>query len=392
MTEVAPPTRKINNIRAEIAAGNVPRGMALLDALLIDYPEWLEGHKQLCALRHISGEAGDFTASYARACAARPQCRALWLAWFYTIAQIRDWEAALAIVRDGEAQCGTGIGFVLAKLYVVVESGDDATAAHYFKQTEKFTDLGLEMCRARFGLRTGQYVWAEAAASRMLQMNPEKAWPYLSLAWRLQGDARADWLDDPARTIKAYDLDFAAGELAALAAYLRTLHTAKAPHIDQSVRGGTQTDRPLFHDTSPLIVTLREKIEGAVRRYVEELPPRDAAHPLLGVTRTQPIKFAGSWSVRLTGDGFHVAHVHPDGWISSAFYVALPAPEDMGVPPAGWISFGAPPPSLGLDLQPYCRIEPKPGRLVLFPSTMWHATEPFEAGERLVVAFDVARP
>ena len=37
-------------------------------------------------------------------------------------------------------------------------------------------------------------------------------------------------------------------------------------------------------------------------------------------------------------------------------------------------------------------IEPKPGRLVLFPSTMWHGTEPFAAGERLTVAFDVARP
>jgi hypothetical protein len=29
---------------------------------------------------------------------------------------------------------------------------------------------------------------------------------------------------------------------------------------------------------------------------------------------------------------------------------------------------------------------------VLFPSTMWHATVPFEEGERLVVAFDVRPP
>ncbi|HYD23379.1 MAG TPA: putative 2OG-Fe(II) oxygenase [Croceibacterium sp.] len=37
-------------------------------------------------------------------------------------------------------------------------------------------------------------------------------------------------------------------------------------------------------------------------------------------------------------------------------------------------------------------IEPRPGRLVLFPSAMWHGTRPFPAGERLTVAFDVARP
>ena len=37
-------------------------------------------------------------------------------------------------------------------------------------------------------------------------------------------------------------------------------------------------------------------------------------------------------------------------------------------------------------------VEPRPGRLVLFPSWMWHGTVPFGAGERLTVAFDVAPP
>jgi hypothetical protein len=37
-------------------------------------------------------------------------------------------------------------------------------------------------------------------------------------------------------------------------------------------------------------------------------------------------------------------------------------------------------------------VEPRPGRLALFPSTMWHATMPFDDGERLVLAFDVRVP
>jgi hypothetical protein len=37
-------------------------------------------------------------------------------------------------------------------------------------------------------------------------------------------------------------------------------------------------------------------------------------------------------------------------------------------------------------------VEPKPGRLALFPSTMWHGTRKFPAGERMTVAFDVAMP
>ena len=101
------------------------------------------------------------------------------------------------------------------------------------------------------------------------------------------------------------------------------------------------------------------------------------------------MRFAGSWSVRLAGAGFHSNHIHPAGWISSAFYVTLPA-MDRGH--EGWLKLGEPQAELGLDLAPFRHIEPKPGRLVLFPSTMWHGTEPFAAGERLTVAFDVARP
>ena len=61
-------------------------------------------------------------------------------------------------------------------------------------------------------------------------------------------------------------------------------------------------------------------------------------------------------------------------------------------PPAsteGWLALGEPPTSLGLDVEPYRLIEPRPGRLALFPSYTWHGTRPFTAGERLTVAFDV---
>jgi predicted 2-oxoglutarate/Fe(II)-dependent dioxygenase YbiX len=44
---------------------------------------------------------------------------------------------------------------------------------------------------------------------------------------------------------------------------------------------------------------------------------------------------------------------------------------------------------LKLDLPSYAQIEPVPGRLVLFPATLWHGTTPFDRGERLTVAFDV---
>lgn len=103
-------------------------------------------------------------------------------------------------------------------------------------------------------------------------------------------------------------------------------------------------------------------------------------------------RFSGSWSVRLGGGGHHANHVHPQGWISSALYVALPPKNAGDAPDAGWLTLGEPQAALGLALPPSRMVEPVPGRLILFPSWLWHGTRPFGEGERLTVAFDVAPP
>jgi hypothetical protein len=214
-------------------------------------------------------------------------------------------------------------------------------------------------------------------------------WPYVATAWRLTGDSRWHWLEGDERLVGIYDLGAAIPSLDALAKRLRSLHLATGQPFDQSVRGGTQTDGPLFSRIEPEIRALRAAIVAAVERHIAQLPPPEKSHPTR-LRRTGPVRFAGSWSVRLPGAGFHSNHIHPAGWLSSAFYVALP--EAMGAGDEGWLTLGAPQAELGLALAPFRKIEPRPGRLVLFPSTMWHGTIPFAAGERLTVAFDVARP
>jgi hypothetical protein len=189
-----------------------------------------------------------------------------------------------------------------------------------------------------------------------------------------------------------YDLAAEIGDLSLLAAHLRSLHFAKAAPLDQSVRGGTQTDgNLLLRDEAPLD-RLRKAVMRAVDRYVAQLPPARAGHPTL-LAHREPLRIGGSWSVRLQGQGHHADHVHSQGWLSSAFYVALPASMAApGKPEAdGWLSLGEAR-DLVPDLPPLAMIEPKPGRLVLFPSVMWHGTRPFTEGERLTVALDVAKP
>jgi uncharacterized protein (TIGR02466 family) len=100
-------------------------------------------------------------------------------------------------------------------------------------------------------------------------------------------------------------------------------------------------------------------------------------------------RLKGGWSVKLEPDGFHADHLHPEGWLSSAFYVELPQTigEDSK---QGWIKFGQPgaPTRPALEAEHFVR--PEPGRLVLFPSYMWHGTIPFSGTQtRLTMAFDV---
>ena len=193
--------------------------------------------------------------------------------------------------------------------------------------------------------------------------------------------------------VGVYDLGDRLGDLEGLADHLRQLHMAKGAPLDQSVRGGTQTDGNLLLRDEPRIEQLRSIILETVTEYIAQLPPPDDGHPFLLAHRV-PIRIAGSWSVRLVDKGFHADHVHSQGWISSALYVSLPdmageanRPHDHD----GWLGLGESR-DLVPELAPLRLVEPRPGRLVLFPSTMWHGTRPFAAGERLTVAFDIARP
>ena len=93
--------------------------------------------------------------------------------------------------------------------------------------------------------------------------------------------------------------------------------------------------------------------------------------------------------------GFHTDHVHPHGWVSSAYYVAVPSGVAEHPGHEGWLQFGRsdlPLPGTDRDTLVQRRVAPQPGRLVLFPSMLWHGTVPFDAGERLTVAFDIALP
>jgi hypothetical protein len=143
----------------------------------------------------------------------------------------------------------------------------------------------------------------------------------------------------------------------------------------------------LFARPDVAIQKFREAVQLAAEKAIAHLPD-DPTHPFLS-RKSERLGFSGSWSVRLRPGGHHVSHVHPDGWMSSAYYARMPE-TDAGAEERheGWIQFGVPPDHLDLALPPRRVIKPSPGTLVLFPSYMWHGTIPFASGDRLTAAFD----
>lgn len=168
---------------------------------------------------------------------------------------------------------------------------------------------------------------------------------------------------------------------------LEGLHVAKRNPLDQSLIGGTQTVGQLFNRQEPIIVEFKKALRLTFEKAFKELTFK-ADHPVLRKANSD-FQFSSSWSVRLKDQGFHVSHVHPKGWYSSAFYVDLPSEIDDHSK-QGWLHMGKPGISLTNELAVEKWVKPKTGHLVLFPSYFWHGTEPFKSDKhRLSVGLDI---
>ncbi len=375
---------------ARFAEGDGARALADLQARLTASPGWHQGHRQYAQLAAMLGQPKTALASIDRALAAYPASDALHLLAIELLLDAEEPAAALAATDRAIGQLGEVPALLLNRAAALDELGQTQAAMRLFDKIGPAGDIGHAIRRLRHLFRLGRI---ERAADELepwlTRGGAPLVWPYAALAWRAIGDPRADWLEGDDSLIKV--IDFMPGEidLPALADLLRSLHAKAGRFLDQSVRHGTQTDGPLLARTDAPIDQLREKLRSAVAGYCANLPRFGPGHPMASQKQGMRPRFAGSWSVRLVGSGFHDSHHHPQGRISSAFYVSVP--EGLSGD-QGRLVLGASPANLGQTLAPRMIVEPRPGRLVLFPSTMWHGTMPFEQGERMTVAFDIARP
>lgn len=217
---------------------------------------------------------------------------------------------------------------------------------------------------------------------------------YEALAARLGDRDRYRALYDFDRLIRVYELGPPDGwnsmaELnAALVEALGRRHGFPAHPLDQSLRNGSQTARSLLTDPDPAIRGIMAAFAEPLEDYRQALGS-ERAHPV-SARNEGPAKITGAWSVQLRRKGYHVNHFHPQGWISSAYYVAAPDEVNDTSRMPGWLKFGEPRfPVPGVNAERFIR--PKAGRLVLFPSCMWHGTNPIQGNVvRTTIAFDAS--
>ncbi len=285
-----------------------------------------------------------------------------------------------------------GLGLALVSLGEI----DAAARQHEMTLAMEPENIGVRINTVATLLRAGDAMRARQIAEEGIAREPgnQTILAMWGLTLRALGDPREAELNDYEKFVQSFEIEPPEGFSNMqdfnheLNAYLDRLHTDKREFLDQTLRGGTQTLDNLFASGHGPVDALRKQIDKAVGIYISRMTA-DENHPLLKHRRGD-FRYTDSWSSRLYDCGFHTNHVHPHGWISSAYYVAVPDAVADDNAREGWIKFGEPHIEMGLKDPIRHAVKPKPGTLVLFPSYTWHGTVPFHSqAARTSIAFDV---
>ncbi len=329
-----------------------------------------------------------------QAIAAFPNVGPLHIARAKVIGQMGDHETEFSVYKEAHRLSGAP-ALALAACNAALATDRYEEGLRYGREAAERCGERMEAASAYCNalLAVGDAAAAAQVADRLIEQAPNNQLynAQRATAWRLLGDDRYRDLFDYDKFVYASPLDAPAG-WETLSSYLDDLlealeaaHRFRAHPFFQSVRHGSQISS-IEGAPAPAMRAYRDAAIGPVRRYAAALGQGD--DPL----RRRNIggcAFYSTWSISLPPNGYHVNHVHPEGWISSACHIRPPI-EEPGAPHAGWLKFGEPGFPTTPKLAPERYVKPEPGVIVMFPSYMWHGTVGFSAGpERVTVAGDI---
>lgn len=333
--------------------GQLEEAERVLRELIAGNPGFSAGHNNLGNLFQVSRDYGAALAAYERAIELQPGTAAVW---------VNAGNMLEELGRPGEA---------VERYARAAELAPDYSEAFYFSG------------RARATLGEPDAALADVGKCLALDAADQKALALKGVLLSQLGrhdEERA--LFDYDRFIRTFRAQPPEGYAtiedfnAALVEYIRRKAALEYNPERASTRGGWHSGN-LLTGSDPAVAGLRSLLQEIFQTYVTELPAQPG-HPFLDR------KHAGvrliAQAQLLESNGYLTSHIHPGGWVSSAYYLSVPEAISGGEDNPGWLEFGVPTAEIRTktDLETR-RVKPEPGMAVLFPSYFFHGTRPFES-------------
>ncbi len=200
----------------------------------------------------------------------------------------------------------------------------------------------------------------------------------------LKFDSRTDMVNAFATPFFLFRID----EAERLNDALKALILAKereTPGVRRSNIGGWHSEDDLFSWKDRAIDALRQAALGAIQTVV----------PLMiGTSCDFEVRLAGWANVSRTG-AYNKRHTHPDSQVSAVYYVEAGSPPSEEMPESGTFEFIDPRTHAEMSALPGepvgrpVTVQPVNGRMILFPSWLYHQVNPYHGeGERISISFN----
>lgn len=303
---------------------------------------------------------------------------------------LQAYDSMIALNEDDD-RGHAGRGWVLRDM-----GHDEDAVAAYQRASDIRPDRAPYLSNAAIiMMRLGRYDDARPILERALALDPNDRQTLSALGvlmWEINDDGAYKDIFDYDRYVQPLDdIDVPDGFASrqafhdALIEEIRNHPSLAGGRATNTTRNGVQTAN-IMTNPGPAVSALRDIFNQAVTDYIED-PDHQGSSP---GTKWQPYWSILGWGVILSSQGHQASHNHPTGMVSGVYYIQIPKEVGKSDNDAGFIEFGTPNAKYFVRREPPSyRVQPKEGRLCLFPSHYWHRTIPFESqAERICIAFD----
>ena len=336
------------------AQGKLDDAVASYRKAIVVKPDYAEAYYNLGNVLQAQGKLDDAVASYNKAVAIKPDCVEAHYNLAFILRKLGRYEEALSSIDMSGSNDFRGQ--YLECLYALK------------KYEEFYLELGKLIENSITDLRVAAI--STFASQQLGRQNP---YPFCK---------------NPIDFIRSYENLFSKdGEDGFLQRLILELdrHEAVWEPNAKSTHKGFQSNAELFDKPTGLLLDLKRKIQEKIELYRSDSFSEDSEF-IKCMPKNLSLK---GWFVRLSNGGHQTEHIHPSGWLSGVIYLQVP---EMLNRDEGSIEFGL----WGYDYPildtnyPRKRHHPKYGQLILFPSSLFHKTIPFESDrERICVSFDL---